>query len=283
MNIGIPGSWQPFSGTFQSSGEVDSYQLRSLSVKFPEEALSAADASADPTYYQLPEGMSERIGSLASDITSRLQSPYGKARAIEAHLRRNYTYLDLEGNQEVAGTPGGVDPVEWFLFDHREGGSSAFSSAFVLLARASGVPARVVSGWRIQPVTGRQSINGTHARQWAEIALEGLGWVAFDPTPGKDYSPSISRAPDRDPALPGSVTSDRSEDNEPGTTGATAIPEQTGEDISALIGMALHRLASSEDPLVRSDAALSLGGFGGESVFAALAEAALNDPNGVVR
>ena len=283
VNMDVAGSWRPFSGTFLVPEDVGSYQLRSLSVRFHERALLAAAPASDPTYHQLPASGSERIEGLASDITSGLISPYEKAEAIESHLRESYSYLELEEEEQAPRAPSGVDPVEWFLFDRKEGGSSAFSSAFVLLARSAGVPARVVSGWRIEPVAGTQSVTGANARQWAEIALEGLGWVTFDPTPDQDFSPAIAGAPDREYGPEGSAASELPDEERLEGSGSIVIPEQTKEDISELIGMALHSLLSSDDPAVRSDAALSLGGLGGESVLAALAEAALSDPNGVVR
>ena len=79
----------------------------------------------------------------------------------------------------------GANPVDDFLFTTREGFCEHFSSSFVFLMRAAGVPARVVMGYlggdvnsfdRI--VTVRQS----EAHAWAEVFLKGRGWVRVDPT-----------------------------------------------------------------------------------------------------
>ena len=59
-----------------------------------------------------------------------------------------------------------------------------FSSAFAVMARSVGVPARVVSGWAISSAPEVQTVYSDQAHQWAEIALEGIGWVAFEPTGG---------------------------------------------------------------------------------------------------
>ena len=64
------------------------------------------------------------------------------------------------------------------------GTSGNFSSAFVVLARYAGLPARVVSGWAITPMEGNQTVYADQAHQRAEVALHGPGWVPFDPTPG---------------------------------------------------------------------------------------------------
>ncbi len=52
-----------------------------------------------------------------------------------------------------------------------------------MLARAVGIPARVVSGWVIVRQEDTQTVYGGQAHRWAEIALDGLGWVTVDPTP----------------------------------------------------------------------------------------------------
>lgn len=48
---------------------------------------------------------------------------------------------------------------------------------FIAAARASGVPARYVVGYLLDE---EAPLGETHA--WAEVHLEGLGWVGFDPT-----------------------------------------------------------------------------------------------------
>ena len=80
------------------------------------------------------------------------------------------------------GHPSVGDPVDWFLFDSRQGTCGQFSSAFVILARAAGIPARVVSGWVVSPQDDWQTIHADQAHQWAEVAFKELGWVTFEPT-----------------------------------------------------------------------------------------------------
>ena len=265
LDIGIAGIWRPFSKTFEVEEPVESYVWRSIHVDFPENQLAAASPASDPTYYELPDDLPEEVRSLASEITAGLQSPYEKARAIESFLAAYYSYLELKLDEEPPQPPPGQDPIDWFLFDQGSGGSTAFSSAFVVLTRSVDVPSRVVSGWRIKPLQGRQAVNGTHARQWAEIALEGIGWVTFDPTPQPGATGSLPQG------LDGSLPSVDS----PDLDGESPVPK--------LPGLSLHDLLQSTDPQLRADAALALGGILDESVLAALAEAALNDPNGLVR
>jgi transglutaminase-like putative cysteine protease len=79
----------------------------------------------------------------------------------------------------------GRDSVDEFLFDSREGFCEHFSSAFVFLMRAAGVPARVVTGYQggdMNPVDQRFTVRQSDAHAWAEVFLAGRGWTRIDPT-----------------------------------------------------------------------------------------------------
>jgi transglutaminase-like putative cysteine protease len=79
----------------------------------------------------------------------------------------------------------GRDSVDEFLFESREGFCEHFSSAFVFLMRAAGVPARVVTGYQggeLNPVDGRFTVRQSDAHAWAEVFLRGRGWTRVDPT-----------------------------------------------------------------------------------------------------
>jgi hypothetical protein len=54
-----------------------------------------------------------------------------------------------------------------------------------MLMRAAGVPARVVAGYQggeVNPVNGTVIVHQFDAHAWAEVWLEGEGWVRVDPT-----------------------------------------------------------------------------------------------------
>ena len=127
---------------------------------------------------------------LALRITRGHTSPYAKARAIARYLQTNYPYRFADGAEDAP--PPGRDPVDWFLFDHREGTCGVYSSAFAVLARSIGIPAWVVSGWAIKSTASEQTVYSDQAHQWAEIALDDIGWVTFEPT-ASGGAPSASR------------------------------------------------------------------------------------------
>lgn len=75
-------------------------------------------------------------------------------------------------------------PVDAFLFDTRRGFCEHFASAFVVLLRAAGIPARVVTGYQggeINPRGGYMIVRQSDAHAWAEAVVDGQ-WQRFDPT-----------------------------------------------------------------------------------------------------
>ena len=79
----------------------------------------------------------------------------------------------------------GANPVDEFLFTTRAGFCEHFSSAFVVLMRAAGVPARVVTGYQggeRNIVDNILTVRQSDAHAWAEVFLAGRGWVRVDPT-----------------------------------------------------------------------------------------------------
>jgi transglutaminase-like putative cysteine protease len=77
-----------------------------------------------------------------------------------------------------------AQPVDEFLFDTRRGFCEHFASAFVVLLRAAGIPARVVTGYQggeINPRGGYLIVRQSDAHAWAEAVVDGR-WQRFDPT-----------------------------------------------------------------------------------------------------
>ncbi len=104
------------------------------------------------------------------------------------------SFLDRHGdyNLDAGKNPSGTDFVEYFLFESHEGYCVHFASAGVLALRYFGIPARYVTGYVVPPSDFAATDGGNYAavvksRQahaWAEIYLDGIGWVPVEMTPG---------------------------------------------------------------------------------------------------
>jgi protein-glutamine gamma-glutamyltransferase len=95
--------------------------------------------------------------------------------------------LFRDGHFEYTLTPPLLDlnSVDDFVFNTRRGFCGHFASAFAMLMRAGGVPARVVTGYQggeWNPIGGYLLIRRSDAHAWVEVWEDGRGWVRVDPT-----------------------------------------------------------------------------------------------------
>ena len=146
-------------------------ELRAASAEYPNEIRAR--------YLNLPGSVPERVRQLAREITRDKTTAYDKAKAIEAYLR-TYPY-DLE----VSAPPEGEDVADFFLFELKKGYCDYYASAMVVLARASGLPARFVSGYAsgsYDAANAQYIVRELHAHSWAEVYFPEIGWIEFEPT-----------------------------------------------------------------------------------------------------
>jgi transglutaminase-like putative cysteine protease len=185
--------------------DVTIAQLRSAGVAYPEWITSH--------YLQLPDDISPRIRELARQITFELDNPYDIASAITLYLRTYIQYTEVIPSHPSAGQ----EPLEWFLFDVREGYCSYYASAEVIMLRLLGIPARMAvgyaegageSGSEIYMISQRGTnmwpegselyvVRHRDAHAWPEVYFPGVGWVEFEPTASQ---PPLYRPLGEDPA-----------------------------------------------------------------------------------
>jgi len=128
-------------------------------------------------------GAPSRVRELALSATKGAKTDYEKALRIKAQIESMVEY-DLN----APPVPPGKDAVEFFLFESKRGYCDLFASSMALMARAAGLPSRVVSGFLItdgkKNPAGFFTIRDSDYHAWAEIFFDGIGWVEFDPTEG---------------------------------------------------------------------------------------------------
>ncbi len=177
------GRAQP-GAAFGTDGEI----LKELREKYGREREFSVDdvAAYRRNIYENYLGgtaFSEETADYLKRITAGAKTDVEKLRAIERNLS-SFLYTQTPGE-----LPGWVTDeskfLDFFLLESRQGYCTYFATAFVLLARAEGIPARYVQGFCV-PVEGTEEIpvysNMAHA--WPEAYLPGAGWIPFEPTPG---------------------------------------------------------------------------------------------------
>jgi transglutaminase-like putative cysteine protease len=127
----------------------------------------------------LPARSNPRSVRLAAELAAGARDHGEILARVIAHLRALRLIYTLRPPRL------GADPADEFLFDTRRGFCEHFASAFAVLMRAAGVPTRIVTGYQggeINPIDGYLVIRQSDAHAWAEVWLQGRGWVRVDPT-----------------------------------------------------------------------------------------------------
>jgi len=167
--------------------EAQIYNVESLLPVVSVEELRAAPAIYPEhirrNYLGVPRIVPERVLALARDLTATAPTPYDQAKAIERYLRETYPYT-----LDIPEPPTNRDVVDYFLFDLKKGYCDYYASAMAVLARAAGLPSRMVIGYAsgtFNPFTARYEVVEADSHSWVEIYFANIGWVEFEPTAGQ--------------------------------------------------------------------------------------------------
>lgn len=129
---------------------------------------------------QLPEQDSNTQAlALARRLRAAATDELAYANSVLRYFREQAFYYTL------TPPPLGQSPIDEFLFTSLQGFCEHYAGSFVYLMRAAGIPARVVVGYQggeQNPFESYTMVYQYNAHAWAEVWLQGRGWVRFDPT-----------------------------------------------------------------------------------------------------
>ena len=155
-------------------GQVLRYtQLSLLSDRHPAHRDDASE------HLRLPPHANPRTREFAQALRARHAGDRAYIDAILAHFREEKFVYTLD--------PGELrlrDPVDDFLFASRRGFCEHYASAFAVLLRAAGIPARIVTGYQggeLNPRGNYLIVRQSDAHAWVEAIVDG-NWQRFDPT-----------------------------------------------------------------------------------------------------
>jgi len=163
-------------------GSGDLFDIVSATSVLDPDRLRAAGVGTDvdPVYLGLPDDLPDVVSRLASEVTAGSPTAYDQAMALQNWFRSEFRYsLDVQqGHSDAA--------IEAFL-DIRVGYCEQFSATFAAMARTLGIPSRVAVGYTPGELTTDNwySVRGKNAHAWPELFFQDVGWVAFEPTPGR--------------------------------------------------------------------------------------------------
>jgi len=156
--------------------EPFAYQARSATILAGTETLAPDVRAAN---LRLPRDAAPRARALAQELYAQSSDP---AEFIRRVLSR---FHDEPYRYTLEPPPLGADAVDSFLFETQAGFCEHYASAFTVLVRAAGIPARVVTGYQggqFNRYGGYWLVRQSNAHAWSEIWLSGRGWVRIDPT-----------------------------------------------------------------------------------------------------
>ena len=156
----------------------EEYLVSYTNYLFDEDTLNRAPLKTDDSLLVIPKNVRDQIYNIAVKAAQNQRTDYQKLKALEYYLKNNYRY-----NVNYTRAPEDYDPILWFLLEEKEGVCIHINSAFVLMARCLGLPARLVTGYSMSPFLQRQTVKPYQRHAWAEAEFEGCGWVTFDATP----------------------------------------------------------------------------------------------------
>ncbi|HEU4481017.1 MAG TPA: DUF3488 and transglutaminase-like domain-containing protein, partial [Actinomycetota bacterium] len=180
-------------------------------------------------YLRLPP-ISSAVEEVLDEWTGDAKTPFDQLRALQARLR-GFDYT-LEPD-----LPTTDDYLSEFLLEVQAGYCQQFATAFAVMARMLDIPTRVSVGYLPGSASAAEAdtftVQGTDAHAWPEVYFEGLGWIAFEPTPRSGAlaeepgytQPRSATAGNFDPQNP---FSDTGADNLPGGRGGGAFEEAGG-------------------------------------------------------
>ena len=120
----------------------------------------------------------------ALEVVGRADSPYAAAVALEAWFRTEGGFTYNEKPPPFAPQP----PLTFFALDSKQGYCQQFAGGMAVMLRLLGVPARVAAGFTSGDYDAEKrewTVTDHNAHTWVEVFFPGVGWLPFDPTPGR--------------------------------------------------------------------------------------------------
>jgi transglutaminase-like putative cysteine protease len=207
-------SWEPDAlaiRTATSNARGQEYAVESLTISPSIDQLVAAGTTVEPgleRYLALPEDLPPIVASTAAEVVGAAATNYEKALALQEYFRSDQFTYSEQAPVDNGYDGSGASVLEAFLTE-KSGYCVHFSSAMASMARTLGIPARVAVGFTPGQATTLPDGGGTEYRvtthnfhAWPELYFAGVGWVRFEPTPGRGSPPAFAPLAADDPATP---------------------------------------------------------------------------------
>ncbi|WP_043672625.1 transglutaminaseTgpA domain-containing protein [Clavibacter michiganensis] len=268
---GLDGTWRwSEQGLAIRSTDSDSREQRyTVRSELPRPTREQLEAVAPPTdddlepFLQIPSGTPDVVASTTADVLAGVDSPYDRALALQEFFTGGAFRYSEDAPVQQGYDGSGVDVVGEFL-RVRSGYCVHFASAMAIMAREAGIPSRVAVGYLPGDQVGRDGdlvtyrVGSHDLHSWPELYFAGVGWIAFEPTPGRGQAapyaqpsaapttaPTPSASPTPEAAPTATAAPAPTPSAVPGASGASAVRiPWAGIGTAALVLLVLALLAA---------------------------------------
>ncbi|WP_332601515.1 DUF3488 and transglutaminase-like domain-containing protein [Arthrobacter sp. S2(2024)] len=253
---GLSGRWSWDPETLSIRGEDSTTRNQQYTVYSALPSVTSATLSQDnakPTsisqdFIQLPSNVPDIVKNTAKTVTAGANGNYAKAMAIQNYLRSSQFSYSLQAPVQGGYDGNGLSVLADFL-QQKSGYCVHFASAMAVMARLEGIPSRIAVGYAPGHATGatvavagqeplpEYQVDARDAHAWPELYFEGVGWVAFEPTPSRGVVPPYAS----DPVAAGGPSTNLHDENlAPGAStpapSTAAVPPVAGPGIGSGTG-----------------------------------------------
>lgn len=226
-------------------GTVGTYTVRSADVPAAPAQLRAASVSVpagDEQSLSLPGDVPSIIRRTADRWVGSARTPYDMALAIQNQLRNGAFSYDESTPVEQGYDGDGLNVIAKFL-QVKAGYCIHFASTMAVMARLEGIPSRIVVGYQpgeTQAGTTARAVTSDDLHAWPELYFDGVGWVRFEPTPGRGSVPTYAPVPSANVTSTPSAAPSRDTAQTPLPTVSAAAPRADRHDPASAIGPVLR-------------------------------------------
>ena len=149
-------------------------------------------------------GRDEGAADLPTEFISRASgwareqpTAYAEMLAIAEGLQTEGAYSDGGPDANPVSPPGHSlrRLLDFISIEQPFGNGEQFAAAQGVMAKALGVPVRVVMGFVNEEGGDEVTFHGEDIEAWIEVPVDGYGWVAIDGTPPEDQLPDPMKQP----------------------------------------------------------------------------------------
>ena len=159
-------------------------------------SVTEPSAALEP-YLRVPEGLPENVRQTAADVAGAETTAYDQAIALQQYFTGGqFAYSETAPVDE--GYDGSSASIVGRFLDEKSGYCVHFSSAMAIMARTLNIPARIAIGFTpgdyrraTDDARAYYTVTTANLHAWPELWFDGIGWVRFEPTPGRGIAPSF--------------------------------------------------------------------------------------------